>query len=418
MKKSLLPVIFALFLTGSAIGQNLVPNPGFESPTALPDTIGQLSRAEFWSNLNGGSDWPYATPDYLHVNGTGGTKLPNTYFGDVNALEGNGCIGLITFNMFQPNFREYISIQLTQALVPGIPYTISFYITNGTGNYYAARGSNNIGMAFTMGAPSQTQREVVALSPQAEITSVTHHTSWTQYTFTITPTQPFTHLTIGNFRTDANTSSQIFTSGYALAYYFIDLVNVSPMAPLPADQLSLNQVESDEAVVLEWNIPGADGEGDWALERSLDRKMFTTIAEYDDAGVLMAGQTLRYEDGTAKPNVEYFYRLRRTNPNGEIAHSEAISASFLTDDLYTAGTLFPNPVSTQFSLEFATGESGNFDMELVDMTGKVVHSEVKDILAGDHILAYEMPFSVASGIYHARFTFKGERFVKKVIVQK
>jgi hypothetical protein len=418
MKKFLLSILFALLLNGLVPAQNLVPNPGFESPILLPDTIGQLFRAQSWSNLNGGTDWPYATPDYFHVNGTGGTKLPNTYFGDVNPLEGNGCIGLITSNLFQPNFREYASVQLSQPLIPGTPYTISFHITNGTANQYAARGSNNIGLAFTMGSPSQTQREVVPLNPQAEITSVTHHTSWTQYTFSVTPTQPFTHLTIGNFRTDANTTTQVFTGGYALSYYFLDLVNVSPMLPLPADQLALQQVLDPEAVVLEWNIPAVDGEGDWALERSNDREMFTTIAKYEDAGDLLAGQTLQYQDATAQANVEYFYRLRRTDANGAISHSEAIVASFRTEDLYTAGLLFPNPVTTQFSLEFATGESGNFNMELIDLTGQIIHSEEKEIEAGDHILGYELPSAVASGLYHARFTFKGERFVKKVIVQK
>lgn len=418
MKNFLLSSLFALLLTGLVSAQNLVPNPGFESATVLPDTIGQLLRAQNWSNLNGGSDWPFATPDYFHVNGSGGTQLPNTYFGDVNPLEGNGCVGFITSNLFQPNFREYVSVELTLPVTPGTPYTISFYITNGSGNYYGARGSDNIGVALTMGAPTQTQREVVPLNPQAEITAVTHHTNWTQYTFTVTPTQPFTHMTIGNFRTDANTTTQIYTGGYALAYYFLDLVNVSPMQPLPADQLNLQQVLDQEAVVLEWTIPAVDGEGDWALERSKDREMFTTVAEYDDAGDLLAGQTLQYQDASAKANVEYYYRLRRTDANGASSHSEAIAASFLTEDLYTAGLLFPNPVDTQFSLEFATGESGDFGMELMDLSGQTVYSEERGIEAGDHILGYEIPSSLANGLYHARFTFKGQRFVKKVIVQK
>lgn len=418
MKKFLLSSLFALLLTGLVSAQNLVPNPGFESPTSLPDTIGQLLRAEYWSNLNGGNDWPFATPDYFHTNGSGGTKLPNTYFGDVSPMEGSGCVGFITSNLFQPNFREYVSVQLTAPLTPGTPYTISFYLTNGSANHYGARGSDNIGLAFTMGSPSQTQREVVPLNPQAEITTITHHTAWTQYTFTVTPSQPFTHLTIGNFRTDANTTTQIFTGGYALSYYFLDMVNVSPMAPLPADQLSLQQVLDPEAVVLEWTIPSVDGEGDWALERSKDREMFTTVADYEDAGDLLSGQTLQYQDASAKANVEYYYRLRRTDNNGAISHSEAISASFRTEDLYTAGTLFPNPVKTEFSLEFATGESGNFAMELINLTGQIVHSEEKAIEAGDLILGYEIPSSLANGIYHARFTFKGQRFVKKVIVQK
>ncbi|MEM0997317.1 MAG: T9SS type A sorting domain-containing protein [Bacteroidota bacterium] len=416
--KKIVPIVLFLLFSAAAFGQNLVPNPGFEANGVLPDTIGQLFRASNWSNLNGGTDWPFATPDYFHKNGNGGTALPNTVFGDVDAVEGDACIGFITFNMFQPNFREYASVQLNQTMTPGIPYTISFFLTNGSGNYYGARATNNIGVAFTTGQPNQLQREVVPLNPQVEITAITHNSVWVQYTFTFTPTQPFTHMTIGNFRNDANTMSQIVTSGWAIAYYFMDMVNVSPTAPLPADQLALRQVSNKEAVVLEWNIPEVDGEGDWALERSKDRNVFTTVEAYQDAGSLMAGQTLQYEDRTAKPNVEYFYRLRRVSPNGETFHSDVLAASFSTDDLYTAGTLYPNPVQTEFTLEFATGEAGNLNLELLNLNGQVVFSEEKSITAGDLLLGYNVPETLANGLYHARFTFKGQRFVKKVVVQK
>lgn len=420
MKKALLLLSILLLICTVSFGQNFVPNPGFESANTLPDTIGQFYRASGWSNLNGGSDWPYATPDFFHNNASGGVKLPHTYFGEVSALEGSAVAGFITVNMFQPGFREYMSIELSAPLVPGTPYSVSFYLSNAVSNPYGARGSNNIGAAFTIGQPSQSLREVVPLNPQVEITSVVHHTNWQQYSFTFTPTQAFTHMTIGNFRDDASTTHQIFTGGYALSYYFIDLVNVSPVAPLPANTLNLHQVDEEEveAVVLEWAIPHNDAEGDWMLERSLDGKAFRTISTYADAGVLLAGETIRFQDDDSRANVDYHYRLRRVSPNGAISHSDVLVASFSDEALYTAGLLFPNPASEQFSIRFATGEEGALRMDLVDMTGKIIHTHETEVMGGDHTFAYDIPQHVPAGMYHAAFTFKGERFMKKVIVQK
>ncbi|HHG84737.1 MAG TPA: T9SS type A sorting domain-containing protein [Bacteroidetes bacterium] len=418
MNKWLLIIPCWLLIFTFSYSQNLIPNPGFESVNTLPDTIGQLYRATGWSNLNGGSDWPYATPDYFHDNATGGTKLPNTYFGEVSALEGSAVAGFITINMFQPGFREYLSIALSAPLTPGIPYSVSFYLSNAVTNPYGARGSNNIGAAFTMGQPSQNLREVVPLNPQVEITALTHHTNWQQYSFTFTPTQPFTHMTIGNFRTDAATTHQIFTGGYALSYYFIDLVDVSPASALPTNLLNLAQVESEEAVILEWAIPFSGAEGDWMLERSLDGKAFRTLSTYKDAGILLAGQTIRFQDDDARANVDYHYRLRQVGTNGEVFFSEALIASFANETNYTAGLVFPNPANEQFSLRFATGETGNLRMDLVDLTGKVIYTKETEIFGGDLTIAYDLPEHIASGIYHAAFTFKGERFMKRVMIQK
>ena len=154
------------------------------------------------------------------------------------------------------------------------------------------------------------------------------------------------------------------------------------------------------------------------LERSKDDKTYQTISTYKDAGSLFAGETIRFQDEDARANVEYQYRLRRVSPNGVISMSDVLVASFSDEALYTAGLVFPNPSDEQFSLRFATGEVGNIRMDLIDMTGKIVMSKESEVMSGDHTMTYDLPQSVASGIYHAAFTFKGERFMKKVMVQK
>lgn len=407
-----------LFLALPLLSQaqvNLVPNAGFETYTSLPTIGGEVTKATGWSNLNGGTNWPFATPDYFHTSGSGDAALPNTFAGTCIPYEGTACAGFITRNGFVPGFREYMSMELSEPMQMGINYTISFWLTNGSANWYGGWGSDNIGVALTTNPLTQTQNEVVSAAPQAEITSITHHTNWVQYTFSVSAAQAYRYITIGNFRTDAATSVQTFTSGNGIAYYFIDLVSVSETSSLPANTVSLSQ--KDEAgIALEWTLPTTGEAGDWVLERSSDEKVFQGVSRYTNAGELFPGQTMDYTDEDAKPNVTYYYRLRHEGADGQVRFSNAITASFEGEASFTAGLVFPNPSVDHFAMEFASGEEMEVRMDLIDAMGKIVMTETRTVPAGENLLSYDMPNGIAAGIYHARFSAGSEQNTQRLVV--
>lgn len=231
-----LAVILLLSLACSRVYvQNLVPNGGFEQNTGLPSTIGQWNLANGWSNVNGGGLWPYASPDYLHVNGSGAVQMPNTTFGTANPHTGNATMGIAVWVISVPDFREYISIQLSAPLVTGNSYLVSFYITNGQPSATTAGGYGIDKLGFHLSASplSQISHEPIAVTPQYTIGTVTYNTTaWQQVSAVIVAQGPWQYLTIGNFHDDNSTTMQFFSyTQYPGAYYFIDDVSVESVTP-------------------------------------------------------------------------------------------------------------------------------------------------------------------------------------------
>lgn len=417
MKKFFTLLLFLLVTTSGAFSQtaNLIPNGGFEALFSPPQGEGDLFEAVGWNNLNGGTAYPNATPDFFHTTGINGTQIPNTYAGDISALEGNGLAGFITYNFFVPNFREYLGIPLNAPLTVGSQYTISFWLSNSQGNPYGSQGSNNIGAAFTTGAPVQTVNQPLNVIPQVEIPNITYHNGWINYSFTFTATDAHDYLTIGNFRNDANTQHSTFTSGFNLAYYFIDMISVMEVTPLPIEGLSLNRTSKTDGIELEYRLPDYNTEGEWHLERSTDQVSFHSLEVLNSENGSLAGESATHYDETAYANINYFYRMRHVTSEGEVEYSDMVLARFEGEKSYTAGALFPNPVVDRFSLEFASEEGGDMQIEIVDQMGKTIYSEVRNIQAGEQVIGYEFQEELAQGIYYATFIYKGDRFTRRIV---
>ncbi|MBS1635395.1 MAG: gliding motility-associated C-terminal domain-containing protein [Bacteroidetes bacterium] len=175
----------------------------------------------------------WGTPDYFNACGTNGTMPPSTFAGTCSAHSGGAMTALVLYNVPYPNYREYLATQLSSPMQPGTTYTLSFWLSNGTG-VLSPWTIQNIGVCFSASPLSQTGWGVITATPQCEITSNVVSTGWTNYSFTVTPTATWNYLTIGAFRTDANNNPTLSftnpggaTSSYA--NYFVD--DISVMAP-------------------------------------------------------------------------------------------------------------------------------------------------------------------------------------------
>lgn len=210
--------------------QNLVTNSSFETVTAEPYYGCEITNATGWLNpSNGGCPNNGAgTPDLFSTFSTGQAVLPNSFMGTLNAHTGNRCTGIVTYHQQITNYREYLQTRLSCPLVVGQPYTISFWTNGATSPQYIYH-TNNLGVYFSVSTVSQTGYNIIpGLVPQIEETTVVANNTWTFYTYTFTPTQPYEYLCIANFRTDANTQVQTFGTNRPYAYYFLDDISVTP----------------------------------------------------------------------------------------------------------------------------------------------------------------------------------------------
>ncbi len=416
-------VLFCLFcaclVAAGSFGQgvNLIANGDFENIGSHPIGPGELDNSIKWANCNGNTAFPYGTPDLFTAGGSGGAQWPNTFAGTVVPQSGTVLAGFITSNFFVPDFREYVSYHLEGPMIPGETYTVSFWLTNGSANWYGGRGSNNIGAAFTLASPAQALHEpLLSVVPQLELTSIIHQIDWQQYTFTFSPSQPFEHLTIGNFRDDANTSIGTFTSGAGVAYYFIDNGTVTAVAPLPVAILDLHQIDNHAKMELAWTLPQSIVGDALQLERSMDQKDFVLVEDFGrvDAPELET----HFVDADALPGRPYFYRLRDVNANGAVTYSNMVYAEFGEPKGFVAGNVYPSPAQDLFALEFTALANGDLNMRLFDTAGRLMDAQTQSLVAGQQSNAYTLPEGLAAGIYRIVFDFAGEAFSRKVVVSE
>ena len=240
MKLKVIILIINCLIFRLAFTQNIVTNGGFENYSSLPLGGGECYKCVGWSNLNGSTTvaWPYASPEYLHVLGSGGVQLPNSSFGSVTPYSGNAIMGFVSGRPSMANYREYLSTQLSSPLVVGKTYNVSFWISNGDSNYLASLSSDGIGILFSSLSLSQSTHKPIGGIPQLEIVGQVWSSSWQMYLFSFTADSAYNYLTIGNFYDDVNTNTQVqLTASLPISYYFVDEVKVIPALDIIGDSI-------------------------------------------------------------------------------------------------------------------------------------------------------------------------------------
>ncbi len=208
-------LLFSCLLQIEAEAQNLVPNSGFEEYYDCPTQIGQLHLAKHWFSANGG------TPEYFNKACKSEWNKPH---------KGLGYSGLILFGQY-PKIIEYIAVELSDALIEGEDYRISFQIRAETSPIYIDR----IDLALLGEDPSIKHWSPLRLKPSLSHsgTILKNTEAWTEVSGIHTALGGERFLILGNFQFQANLlqeANPLITErkpGW-YSYYLIDDVEVIP----------------------------------------------------------------------------------------------------------------------------------------------------------------------------------------------
>ena len=239
MQKSLYILVITIFITSSIFSQNLIPNGGFENGTC-PTFASQLNNAVSWNNPSGG------TPELFHscANQSTYVKPPNIL---INSYQyprtGQGFIGLFTYRNTLTNFREYAQVKIIKPMVSGKCYYFEMFVNNSNFSGYVSDG---MGAYFSTSAINSTSPLVFAFSPHISNPPgnlISDTLNWVKISGYYTATGGEQYLTIGNFKTDANTtsllvnSSAIYTNNSYLLVDDVSLYELNPKLDLGNDTI-------------------------------------------------------------------------------------------------------------------------------------------------------------------------------------
>lgn len=204
----------------SGAGANLVPNPSFESSSAIPTSYDQVPLAVPWNNPT------LATPDYYHAlaPAASGVGVPNNDLGSEPAHTGVAYVGIHArpVNVW----REYVEIPLLAPLIAGTTYQVSFYVSLSDRSRWAV---DRLGAHLSVGpvGPLGIIAEI-PVTPQVNASGyITTKNGWVQIQGAYTAGGGEDHLVIGNFFDNAATIPLTGQGGlFDFAYYYIDDVEV------------------------------------------------------------------------------------------------------------------------------------------------------------------------------------------------
>ncbi|NRA10744.1 MAG: hypothetical protein HRT57_02165 [Crocinitomicaceae bacterium] len=265
-------------------------------------------------------------------------------------------MGLYSKHSSQTNSRDYISTQLSSPCIPGTTYTISFWLSSGSGNYYYGSSSENFGVQLSDAAFSQTNHENIGGTPQAIVPGSTWHTGWVFYCFSYVATSAHQYVTVGNFYTDAVTSTTVhdgsanFASG---SYYFVDDIIVEPVSSLPIELLGFYALNEERSVHTEWQTASEINNDFFTVERSADVKIWTVIGTVNGAGNSHDILDYSFRDNVPLNNLSY-YRLKQTDYDNKISYS-SVRSVFRDLEEGAEVRVFPNPTMDKVTIE------GNID---------------------------------------------------------
>ncbi len=150
-----------------------------------------------------------------------------------------------------------------------------------------------------------------------------------------------------------------------------------------------------------------------SLERSADGRNFTSIDD-QTASAVRCLQGFNYTDN--KPLSDYnYYRLKTTSPDGKISYS-TIVVLLNKEKGFELISLAPNPVKTTSILSLTTVKGGKIEINVSDITGKVVSKQSVVVIAGNNPITMNFA-ALGAGTYvitavNAEGEIKTTRFVK------
>jgi hypothetical protein len=234
--KKVICIIYILFVSVISPAQNLVPNPDFEIYGTVPCGW-TVTSVDFATATSSWTSPTNATPD-IHstlIANNCSNYHPNTTYLCSNGSQvphsGNIFAGFYTY-VNGSSWREYLQVQLSSPMIPGIGYAVQLYVSLADNSEWA---TNNIGVGFSTTVTNAPISDELGYTPQILFTNIVSDTAnWVLLSDTIYPTQAYEYIIIGNFFDNAGTGMLMVYPGACIdrSYYYCDDVSVTPIGPL------------------------------------------------------------------------------------------------------------------------------------------------------------------------------------------
>ena len=192
-------------------------------------------------------------------------------------------------------------------------------------------------------------------------------------------------------------------------------INVIPCVILPVDFLQFSAVQRAHAIDLDWRIITSEQISHFEVERSENGNNFNKIGTVTSSVPQNTAVRFTYQD--ADPDVNsniLYYRIKVISKDGVSKYSNILTVRISAQ---TNGKLkiSPNPASSSINISFYSALRGAMELQILDMTGKLVLREQRTVESGQNSITLNQLSRLSEGVYtiliHTSDRWERERIV-------
>ena len=204
-----------------------------------------------------------------------------------------------------------------------------------------------------------------------------------------------------------------YWGGFSLTYYWC------PNLVLATNIKNFSAYKKDNAVLLKWITDNNTQGTNYRVEFSTDGNNFIGVGQLDPKDLTGAStqHEFQYAPGNSTSGKIYF-RIKQIDAQGKVTYSPVRTVN-LNDNEAAGFVVYPNPVDRKVSMQFDRSLSGNFLVEVTNLSGQVMYN--RNIrLANSNNIQFEMSNPPPSGIYYLKLTDTKTRlsFSHKLIIRR
>lgn len=194
-------------------------------------------------------------------------------------------------------------------------------------------------------------------------------------------------------------------------------LTVNPCVILPVEFLQFSAVQHAYTIDLDWKIVTTEQISHLEVERADDGAHFNKIGTVKEQVALNTAAKFSYQDADLSQNGNIiYYRIKVVSIDGVIKYSNVLTVR--TSALNNGKMkISPNPASSSVKIEFYSALRGMMELQLLDMTGKIVLREQRTVEPGQNNITLNQLNTISEGMYSI-FIRIGDRLERERIVIK
>jgi hypothetical protein len=356
---------------------------------------GSLTAQMTWTNPSFEGSPPGSSippPNWPGCQGSPDTQ-PGCWGVTLTPAHGVSYMGLV-FLVSSPGTQESAGQTLPVPMVAGTPYAINFKLANLA--MYNVNWNGGAIVNIYGGATNCAFTQLLWTSGNFT------HSAWQTYNAVFTPTSSWSRFIIR------------VHPGVGTTWPSIGMDNLlSVILPVKLDDFRA-QLDGDDATV-SWQTSGEQNLSSITVQRSGSDWDFQNIETVPVSGINGDGKFYTIQDADLAEGL-WYYRLAINDQNGEVTYSEVRQLLFsTTGENFVLKNIFPNPADIGAELYVYSLVDQQAIVRVIDVTGKVVQSEVRTLDAGENewVLGTD---KLEAAIYRVQITAGGKSVTRSLVV--